>query len=187
MPTQKHLEEKVNEYFKESVENKETFQSTYQHITDTISHALQAEDYVNLLSIIQYIESPEGQLAYRFSGKTHRILRYLHIIRMEYKYQCPLFCEGCQDADSLYAKYVSCMFAIRRLTFRLSPESVEEAESFLRNTVLSPFAVYTIVTNDRIEATNNLYMQILDLYSDIWSDTEIQIFTAFTNSGGNEK
>lgn len=185
MPTQKQLEEEANEKLKELAENREAIEAAKQYITGTITNALQEEDYGKLLSIIQYIENPEGQLAYRFSGRTHRILRYLHIIQLEYKYQCPLFCDGCQDADSLYDKYISCLFALRRLTFRLSPESVEEAESFLRATVLSPFAVYTIATNDRIDATKAFYMHILNLYSDIWNEMEIQIFTAFTNSGGN--
>lgn len=185
MPTQKHLEEEAAQYFKELAENKETIRATYQYVADTITHALQAEDYDQLLSLIQYIESLEGTLSYSFTGRSHRILKYLHIIQLEYKYHLPLFCDGCHDADSVYDKYVSCLFAMRRLTFWLSPESVEEAKSFLRANVLSPFAIYTITSDDRIDATKDFYMQILDLYSDVWSETEIQIFTAFTNPGGN--
>lgn len=187
MPTQKHLEEEAAQYFKELAENRETIRNTYQHVTDTISHALQTEDYNQLFSLIQYIEGLEGTLAYSFTGRSHRILKYLHIIQLEYKYQCPLFCDGCHDADSVYDKYVSCLFAMRRLAFRLSPESMEEAKSFLRANGLSPFAIYMIASDDRIEATQDFYMQILDLYSDMWSETETQIFTTFTNPGGNAR
>ena len=185
MSIPKQLEEEANQYIKELAENKEMIRSTYQHITDTITQALRAEDYDRLFSLIQYIENLKGTLSYSFTGRLHRILRCLHIIRLEYKYQCPLFCDGCLDADSLYDKYVTCLFALRRLTFRLSPESIEEAKSFLRANVLSPFAIYTLSSDDRIDATKSFYMQILDLYSDIWSETEIQIFTAFANSGGH--
>lgn len=185
MSLQKQLEEEANQYIKELAENEEMIHATYQHIHDTITRALQAEDYDRLFSLIQYIESPESTSSYSYTGRLHRILRYLHIIQLEYKYQFPLFCDGCLDADSLYDKYVTSLFALRRLTFRLSPESVEEAKSFLHANILSPFAIYTISSGDRIEATTSFYMQILDLYSDIWSETEIQIFTAFANPGGN--
>lgn len=185
MSLQKQLEEEANQYIKELAENKETIWSTYQYVTDTITQSLQAEDYDRLFSLIQYIEGLENTLSYSYTGRLHRILRYLHIIQLEYKYQCPLFCDGCLDADSIHDKYITCLFALRRLTFRLSPESVEEAKSFLHANILSPFAIYTISSGDRIEATPSYYMQILDLYSDIWSEMEIQIFSAFANSGGN--
>ena len=185
MPVQKHLEEEAVQYFKELAENRENIQNTYQYVTDTITDALQTKDYDQLFSLIQYIESLEGSLSYSFTGRSHRILRYLNIIRLEYKYQCPLFCDGCNDANSVYDKYVSCLFAMRRLTFRLSPASVEEAESFLRANVLSPFAVYMITSDDRIDASNAFYSQILELYNGIWSEAEIQMFHAFTNPGGN--
>ena len=185
MPTQKHLEEEAVQYFKDLAENRENIRNTYQYVTNTITHALQTEDYDQLFSLIQYIEGLEGSLSYSFTGRSHRILRYLHIIQLEYKYRCPLFCDGCQDADSLYDKYVSCLFAMRRLIFRLSPESVEEAISFLHANVLSPFAIYMITSDDRIEATKDFYTQILDLYSDIWSEAEIQLFNTFTNPGDN--
>lgn len=185
MSVQKHPEEEAVQYFKELAENRENIRNTYQYVTDTVTQALQTEDYDRLFSLIQYIEGLEGTLSYSFTGRSQRILKYLHIIQLEYKYQCPLFCDGCLDADSLYDKYVTCLFALRRLTFRLSPESIEEAKSFLHANVLSPFAIYTLSSDDRIEATKSFYMQILDLYSNIWSETEIQIFSAFANSGGN--
>lgn len=185
MPTQKHLEEEAVQYFKELAENRENIQNTYQYVTDTITHALQADDYDQLFSLIQYIEGQEGSLSYRFTGRSHRILKYLHIIQLEYKYQCPLFCDGCHDADSVYGKYVACLFAMRRLMFQLSPESVAEAKSFLRANVLSPFAIYIITSDDRIDATKAFYAQILELYCDIWSEVEIHLFNTFTNMGDN--
>ncbi len=185
MPTPKHSKEEADEYFRNLAASKEQIQAAYLHIIDTISSALPAEDYPLLFSLIPYIEGEEGELAYRFSGKVHRIIRYLRIIQMEYKYQCPLFCDNCEDADSLYDKYLTSLFAMRRLLFRLSPESVEEARAFLQANVLSPFAVYVIASDDLIIPTDDFYRQISRLYRGIWTEREHQFFTAFTASGGN--
>ena len=190
MAVQKHLEEEAVEYFKKIADNVENIRSIHQFVTDTIDHALQTKDYEQLFPLIEYIESGEGSLGYYFSGKLHRLLRFLHIVQLEYKYDRPLFCDDCHDIESVYDKYISCLFAMRRLTFRLSPESVEEAITFLRTKALSPFAVYIITSHDhldRIDATEAFYMQILDLYSDIWSQTEIQLFNTFINTGDHAK
>lgn len=185
MPSQSHTMEEADQYFRELQEHKDEIQAAYYHITDTITCALQKEDYPLLLSLIAWIESPEGQMSYRFNGKPHRILRYLHIIALEHKYHCTLFCNGCLDAESLYDKYVASLLAMRRLLFRLSPESVAEACDFLLSNVLSPFAIYTIVNNDLIRPTADFYRQISDLYGGgAWSETEKQFFAAFTASGG---
>lgn len=184
MPIQSHTREEADQYFRELQEHKEEIQAAYYHITDTITSALQKEDYSLLLSLIAWIESPEGQMSYRFSGKPHRILRYLHIIALEYKYRCTLFCTGCRDAESLYDKYVSSLLAMRRILFQLSPESVTEACDYLHANALSPFAIYTIANNDLIRPTADFYRQISDLYRDIWSEMENQFFASFTASGG---
>lgn len=184
MPVQLRTVEEADQYFRELSEHKEEIQSSYYHITDTITSALQREDYPLLLSLITWIESPEGQMSYRFNGKPHRILRCLHIIALEYKYHCTLFCTGCRDAEALYDKYVSSLLAMRRILFRLSPESVAEAYDFLHANTLSPFAIYTIANNDLIRPTADFYRQISDLYRDTWSETENQFFASFTASGG---
>lgn len=176
--------EEVDQYFRELKEHKEEIQAAYYYITDTITSALQKEDYSLMLSLIAYIESQEGQMSYRFSGKPHRILRYLHIIELEYKYHCTLFCDGCQDSESLYDKYVSSLLAMRRIVFRLSPESVAEACDFLRANTLSPFAIYTIANNDLIKPDSDFYKQISDIYQNIWNETENQLFATFTAPGG---
>lgn len=186
MPIPRHSNAEADQYFRELKEQQEEIQAVYYHITDTITSALQKEDHPLLLSLISYIESQEGQSSYRFSGKPHRILRYLHIIELEYKYHCVLFCNGCQDADSIYDKYVSSLLAMRRILFQLSPESVAEAYDFLRANALSPFAIYTIANNDLIRPTADFYRQISDLYRDIWNETESQMFATFTASGGME-
>ena len=155
-----------------------------QYVTDTVTQALRTEDFSKLFSLIPYIESLEDTKAYSFTGRSQRILKYLHIIQLEYNYQCPLFCEGCPDADAVYNKYVSCLLAMRRIAFHLPPESIQEADSFLRTCVLSPFAVYMITSDDRIDATGEFYRHMLDLYRDLWSETEIQMFLGFTHLGG---
>lgn len=180
----KYLEEEADEYFKELAANREIIQSTYQYVTDTITQALQTRDLPKLFSLISYIEDLEDTKAYSFTGRSQRILKYLHIIQLEHNYQCPLFCDGCPDADSVYDKYVSCLFAMRRIAFQLPPESIKDADAFLRVYTLSPFAVYIMTSDDRIDATKEFYQHMLNLYSDLWSETEIQMFIRFTHLGG---
>lgn len=176
--------EEADKYFKELAANREVIRSTYQYITDTITRALQTNDLPMLFALIPYIENLDGTPAYSFTGRSQRILKYLHIILMEDRYQCLLFCNGCADADAVYNKYVSCLLAMRRIAFLLPPASVEEADAFLLSQALSPFAVYMITSDDRIDATGEFYQHMLDLYRGLWTETETQIFIELTHPGG---
>lgn len=177
----------AEQYFQELHQNKEATQDAWLQINNTINEVLGIQNDARLnidlfLSLIPFIESGDGKLPFKYIGETHRILRILHIVEMEYKYQMRLFCSGCNDKASLVEKYMLSLFALRRLVFHLSDDSEEDAIFYLQQNPLSVFAVYIITQDDLIHADNTLYHKIAKIYSDDWSESEYQLFLSLTQT-----
>lgn len=170
------LNEEAENYFRQLAQDRAITQKAWQTIIDSTDKALKAEDTRQLLSLIPYIEKGEGQFAYQYIGETHRLLRVLHIIELESKYQRALFSYSCASYEALMEKYMLSLFALRRLLFQLSETSVNDAVSFLQAKILSPFAVYIILQDDLIIPDAALYQTIAAIYDDIWSVNDTQLF-----------
>ena len=164
------------DFFKEQELVREDTENVYHHIISTIDNALTSKDYAALSALIPYIEKGDGFLAFQYIGKTHRLLRLLTIIALEEKYQKRLFCEDCFNTDELYEKYILTVFAFRRLLFHLSPESVEEAVTYLQNHPISHFAAYWILQGDLLIPSRKLCENLAAIYTDEWSPEDIQQF-----------
>ncbi len=182
-----NLSSEAEQYFQELDRDKKATLAASLHIDATLDEALDArkrgcQDIPLLLSLIPYIENGDGELPYKYIGETHRILRILHIIEMEYKYHMPLFCSECKGKASLVEKYMLTLFAIRRLLFHLSDASVEDAIFCLRQNPLSVFAVYVITQDDLILPDQTLYQKIGEIYSDYWNESEKQLFLSLIGS-----
>lgn len=183
----KNSSSEAERYFQELNRDKIATHAASLYIDATLDKALSGDargyqDISLLLSLIPYIESGDGELPYKYIGETHRILRILHIIKMEYKYRMPLFCFGCEGKASLVDKYMLSLFAFRRLLFRLSDASVKDAVSFLQENPLSVFAVYVIIQDDLILPDEVLYQKIAEIYSDHWNESEYQLFLSLTRT-----
>lgn len=176
-------EHKTELFFQQLDKNKEATQTAVKYINDTIDQALCKKDTALLLSLIPYIESGDGQLPFSYIGETHRVLRILHIIELEHKYHKKLFSSDCLSKTELWEKYMLALFALRRLLFQLSDVSMSSAASYLQKNELSPFAIYVIIQGDLIIPDDSLYDKIIKVYSDIWSNDEIQLFLSLTKSG----
>ncbi len=180
------LTAKAEQYFQELARDKEETQAACFYINRSIDEALAqsknaTQDISLLLSLIPYIESGVGALSYKYIGETHRILRILHIIKLEQKYRMPLFCFGCTDQHSLIQKYMLSLFAFRRLLFKLSDASAEDAVLYLQQNRLSVFAVYIITQDDLILPDEAFFIKITDLYAGLWSMEEIELFHSLTH------
>ncbi len=173
---------KIEKYFEELSQNNEAISTADQFITNTLTQALASSDLDRLLALIPYIETGDGSLAYKHLGELRRILRILHIISLEHKYQRHLFSVGCSDRKSLLDKYMLSLFSFRRLLFQLSQASIEEASLCLRQNMLSVFAVYTITQDDLIIPNDILYERIINLYSDFWNIGDIQLLLSLISS-----
>lgn len=177
----------AEQYFYELNRDKNAARAACLHIDNTIDETLNGQKSGRqnidlLLSLIPFIESGDGKLPYKYIGETHRILRILHIVEMEHKYQMPLFCSGCCDKASLVEKYMLSLFALRRLLFHLSDVSAEDAVLYLQQNPMSVFAVYIITQDDLIQPDLTLYHKIAEIYSDYWSESEYQLFLSLTQT-----
>ena len=170
--------EEIEAFFLElSIANNNVHQS-YEYILKTIDSALLEQNLGALLALIPYMEKGQGNLAFQYLGKLHRILRILHLIEIEIKYQKPLFSHGCIDSKALLDKYMAIVFALRRLSFRLSEDSINEAVSFLYSLPISYFSVHTLIEAESIYADDFFYELLLYVYHSQWSDEDINNFFA---------
>lgn len=163
-------------YFRQLKEELPEMKSAHQHIDEVLDEALSTQDYSVLLSLIPYMESGKGKLAWKYTGEARRILQILYIVRLEEKYHMELFCKGCRSKGELTEKYLVMLFALRRLVFRLSEESVEEAEQFLKSAGLSPFALHVVLQNELLSADLSIYQQLTSLFTKSWNEEEKLLF-----------
>lgn len=167
-------------FFQQLKENQGAIDAAWSHITKTIDNALISQDYPALLNLIPYIEQGEGTLAYEHIVESRRVLRILHIIQLELKYQKAPFSLHCTTMDSLMEKYMLALFAFRRLQFGLSEASMEEAAGWLLSSRLSVFSVYVITQEDLTSPTNSFYHAITEIFTGYWDNDDKKLFLSLT-------
>lgn len=150
--------------------------STYDKITQTVDSALAHKDYTLLLSQISYMESGNGYLTFQYIGEARWLLRILNIIALEEKYHTHSFFSHADDRHSLIEKYKLSLFALRRILFNLSEESVSDATAFLLQSELSPFAIYMLIKEELIIPEKHFLDTLISLHLPHWSTTEQQLF-----------
>ena len=157
-------------------------QSTFKQILQIIDQALSQNDCSLLLSQISYIESDNGYLTFQYIGEARYLLRILNIIDLEEKYQTASFIDQITNYYKLVEKYKLSLFALRRILFALSNESVAEAAEFLIQNHLSPFAIYVLLKEELILPTKPLLDKIMNLYHSQWSNQEQHLFKQLINT-----
>lgn len=173
-------------YFRQLKEDLPETKSACQYIDEVLDEALSTQNLSALLSLIPYMESGKGKLAWKYVGGTRRILQILYIVRLEEKYHMELFCKGCRSKEELTEKYLVMLFALRRLAFRLSEESVGEAEQFLRSAGLSPIALHMTLQNELFPADRSIYKQLANLFAENWNGEERLLFIQMGELAGEE-
>ena len=153
--------------------------STYAQITREINTALQQNDYDLLLSQLSYMETGTGHLAYQYIGEARHVFYILNIVALENKYHTSSFVNCISNTQELLEKYRLSIFSLRRILFSISPESIADAEYFLRQNCLSPFAIYIIAQKELIRADSSLFERVKDIYSLQWNEIEMQLFQQF--------
>lgn len=181
MKTLSRLSLETENYFRQMEQDLDATRTAYRHILTTLDAALPKRDYVALDELIPYIENGEGHLAFQYIGKTHRFLRMLHIMELESKYQKIMLCAGCDSAEALWEKYMLTLFSFRRLVFRPSRESEEEAVIYLQNHPVSHFAAYMMVRDELVIPDQAFYETVALIYAQTWSSGDIQQFFALAD------
>lgn len=74
------------------------------------------------------------------------------------------------------------LFAIRRILFKMSDQSIDEAIGFLQDVALSPFALYVMTNDELLIPSTELYEDLLSILSDVWSEADMQQFLALISS-----
>lgn len=166
----------AEEYFQKLADNRDALTSCYLHIRNVLNQALSSRNYNALFSLIPYIESGKGHLAFEHIGEIRRILRILNIIALEHKYLEKNFATDCITIDELLNKYYLTLFAFRRILFQLSDVSVDKAIEYLHNNVISHFAVYIIASEELIQTTSIFWEVMVNIYEPYWNETAIQQF-----------
>lgn len=163
-------------HFRQLQEELPEIKEACRYIDEALDKALDMQDISALLPLIPYIESGKGKPAWKYMGETRRILQILSIIRLEAKYQEPLFCSGCRSKEELLEKYLVMLSALRRIAFWLSGESAGEAERFLKSADLSPFAVHAALQNELIPSNREIYRYLSNLFYESWNAEERLLF-----------
>ncbi len=171
-----YINTEAEEYFQNLADNKDALNTCYQYICDTLDNALATQDYTVLLSLIPYIESGEGHLAFEHIGESRRILRILNIIALECKYCTQTFASDSFSMKDLLEKYYLTLFAYRRILFQLSDTSTEEAIVYLQKNVISHFAAYVIASEELIIPNQMFYESLINIYAPYWSSGNLQQF-----------
>lgn len=154
----------------------------YHKISQIVDTALQQNDYTYLLSLLPYMETDEGYLAFQYIGEARYLLRILNIIALEEKYHTSSFICQISTKQELVEKYKLSLFSLRRIVFSLSSESVADAEHFLVQNQLSPFAIYILAKDELIIPNNLLFQKVQEIYSSQWNNSEIQLFQQLINT-----
>lgn len=176
-----YINNEAEEYFQTLEENKEALEVCYRHICDTINRALAIQDYELLFSLISYIESGAGHLAFEHIGEARIILRVLNIIALEHKYLGNTFASNCACLEELMDKYRLTLFAFRRVLFRLSDSSIDEAVEYLQGNVISHFAVYMITKEELLVETSVFYEALMIIYAPYWEPVCMEQFRLLTS------
>lgn len=174
-------------YFWQLKEELPETKSACRYMDDLMDKALRSQNNDALLSLIPFIESGKGKLAWKHIGETRRVLQILSAIRLEVKYHTEIFCEGCRSKAELEEKYLVMLFALRRLVFRLSADSVEEAEQFLKSANLSPFVLHMALQNELLPSARGVYQRLADLLDEIWDEGEKALFLQMAEMEGREE
>lgn len=176
------LTKEAEETFAATALHKDEAQQSYQHILFTLDNAMAQQDLAALMSLIPYIEEGNGTLAFQYIGKTHRLLQILHIIDLEIKFGKAPFSSNCSTAKELWDKYMTTVFALRRLIFCLSEDSVNEAVSYLQNQPISFLAAYIIARNELAVTHSDFFEMLTKIYENHWTSEDTQQFYVLINS-----
>ena len=181
----KQSPQETNAFFSNLAQYKDVTFSSYNHIINTIDNSLAAQNIDCLLSLIQYMQSSDGQYAFRYLGDVRRIYRILSIITLERNHCKTLFCSSCFSYEQLKEKYLLALFALRRITLELSDESIEEAITFLLKQQLTPFAYYFMLKDELLLANNHMYDIIIELNNEYWTPEDTKQFLMLVSTTTN--
>ncbi|MCC2119098.1 MULTISPECIES: hypothetical protein [Waltera] len=160
-----NLEQEAEEYFRQLYNEYPLALKAYETILTSLSTLIKNNDYDNISCLIEYIEQGDGHYAFTYIGSTHRLLRILYILQIENKYLAPSpFSSACDNANELIDKYMLTLFALRRILFHFTEESLTDALTWLQCNAVSYIAVQIIIQGERIIPNQQFYSYLNIIY-----------------------
>jgi len=157
---------KNDDYFEELSVSQDVIKERYRRITDKMEHAIKGKKIQEIFDCISFIESENGHALLKYVPEIHVYLRILYIITLEKKNDVTvenIFWHECDNLQSVHDKYHLTVFALRRLYFHLSKDSVNEARSYLRDNSVSIIAIY-VITMDVLKLKETQVQELLQEY-----------------------
>lgn len=166
-----NLEQEAEEYFYLLKKEYPLAKSSFNIIVDSINSMLKENNFDSLSSMISYIEEGDGLYAFNYIGATHRLLRILYILQLETKYflSAP-FILDCNNADDLMNKYILILFALRRILFNFTEESVTDAIMWLQQNSISYIAVQIMIQSEHINPNKKFYSLLNIIYPGVFDE-----------------
>ena len=151
-----NLEQDAEEYFRQLYNEYPLALKAYETILTSLS---------TLIKNNEYIEQGDGHYAFTYIGSTHRLLRILYILQIENKYLAPSpLSSSCDNANELIDKYMLTLFALRRILFHFTEESLTDALTWLQCNAVSYIAVQIIIQGERIIPDQQFYSYLNIIY-----------------------
>jgi hypothetical protein len=108
------------------------------------------------------------------------LLRILYILQIENKYLAPSpLSSACDNANELIDKYMLTLFALRRILFHFTEESLTDALIWLQCNAVSYIAVQIIIQGERIIPDQQFY-SYLNIRSCRWTIINLHLLFAVT-------
>ena len=160
-----NLEQEAEEYFYK-LHNEYPFAlEAYNTILSSLNSLIKDNNWNGISSLIEYIENGYGHYAFSYIGLTHRWLRILYILQIENKYpSSTLFSSNCTTANELMDKYELTLFALRRILFHFTEESLTDALTWLQYNTIPYIAIQVILQGENINPDQQFYACLNIIY-----------------------
>ncbi len=174
MELSKNQLEKIDEYFEKIRAKREDFASCSSRAEEQLSEYLQSQDLHLLDNLIIYLEKGEGYLLLEIDASYHKLLRILKICQLESMHGFLPFCDGAIDRKSLLNKYDSVIYALRRILFQLSEDSVAQARDFLLDLQPSFFCLLFLLQEQFGQEDRSFFDRVRELMAPLYTDEELR-------------
>ena len=174
MELSKNQLEKIDDYFEKIRAKREDFVSCSSRVEEQLSEYLQSQDLHLLDNLIIYLEKGEGYLLLEIDASYHKLLRILKICQAESNYGQTPFCSGTANRGELLAKYDQAIYALRRILFQLSEDSVAEARAFLLELQPSFFCLLFLLQEQFGQEDRSFFDRVRELLAPLYTEEELR-------------
>lgn len=167
--------ENGEEFWEKLETNTENAIALLNSIKQCVNDGLTQNDRSFIENVLNKIESEEGVEALKYNGELSLVFRIMCILKAESRFYKKTLIDDCNNYDEIINKYRYCVFMIRRILMHLSDVSYDEATEYIRNNILSPYAIIFILKNERLCYDADFIVEIKTIMKSVWSISELNV------------